>query len=116
MNTKHEEFPELTPEALAAFKAARSVSFDDFDSNYFHIRICLSAFLREAVLQVFPGYAGLPSSSHSLLEMADNLHSPPPPPPPSPTLAQARAADLETQEGIETVRAFLAALGEGGQP
>jgi len=108
----HIEFPELTPEALAAFKAARSVSFDDFDSNYFHIRICLSAFLREAVLQVFPGYRGLPSRSHSLLEMADSLHNPPPPPP---TLAQAREADLDTPAGRDLVRDFLASVREVDQ-
>jgi hypothetical protein len=48
-----------------------------------------------------------------LLETADNLYSAPPPPP---TLAQARAADLDTPAGKAVVHAFLATLGEGVQP
>jgi hypothetical protein len=46
-----------------------------------------------------------------LQAIASNLHSPPPPP----TLTQAREADLDTPEGRDVVRAFLATLGEGGQ-
>lgn len=106
----HEEFPELTPEAERALREADRHL--DLSKPGWHRRH-LAAFLREAVLQVFPGYRGLPSRSHSLLEMADNLHSPPPPPP---TLAEARAADLDTPEGKAVVRAFLATLGEGVQP
>jgi len=41
-----------------------------------------------------------------------NIHNTPPPP----TLAEAREADLDTAEGKATVTAFLATLGEGGQP
>ncbi len=120
--SKHVEFPNLTPEARRAFYAAEEarqalVSGDrprlDLGPRWF--RRCLAAFLREAL-----GQAGVSSAItftdgsiiDKLFVIANNLHSPPPPPP---TLAQARAADLETQEGIETVRAFLAALGEGGQ-
>ena len=114
--SQHEEFPELTQQAQAAIRAGRlAVSFPGTSPTKDDRRY-LAAFLREAVLQVFPGYERLPSRSHSLLEMADNLHSPPPPPPPPPTLAQARAADLDTPAGKAVVRDFLAALGEGGKP
>ncbi len=106
----HVEFPKLTPEAESALREADRHL--DLSNPGWHRRH-LAAFLREAVLQVFPGYKGLPSHSHSLLEMADNLHSPPPP---APTLTQARAADLDTPEGRDVVRDFLATLGEGGQP
>lgn len=106
----HVEFPDLTPEAERALREADRHL--DLSKPGWHRRY-LAAFLREAVLQVFPGYGGLPSRSHSLLEMADNLYSPPPPPP---TLAQARAADLDTPAGKAVVRDFLAALGKGGQP
>jgi hypothetical protein len=106
----HVEFPALTPEAERALREANphlDCSKTGWQRRY------LAAFLREAVLQVFPGYGGLPSRSHSLLEMADNLHSPPPPPP---TLAEARAADLDTPAGKAVVRDFLATLRKGGQP
>ncbi len=121
----HIEFPALTPEAHRAFAAAEETrqAFVEADSPCFDqlprwFRRCLAAFLREAL-----GQAGVSSATtfsdgsiiDKLFAIANNLHSPLPPAPP-PTLAQARAADLETQEGIETVRAFLAALGEGGQP
>jgi hypothetical protein len=108
--SKHEEFPELTPEAKRALRVAEG--YLDLSKLGWR-RLYLAAFLREAVLQVFPGYRGLPSRSHSLLEMADNLHSPPPPPP---TLAEAREADLDTPEGKGVVRGFLATLGKGLQP
>ena len=107
----HFEFPALTPEAERALHAAGRHL--DLNQPGWHRRY-LAAFMREAVLQVFPGYRGLPSCSHSLLEMADNLYSALPPPPP--TLAQALAADLDTPEGKDLVRGFLKTLGEGGQP
>jgi hypothetical protein len=72
----------------------------------------LATFLREAMAQALDNDKSWDGCWDELKAIADNLHSPLPPP----TLAQARAADLETQEGIETVRAFLAALGEGEQP
>jgi hypothetical protein len=50
-----------------------------------------------------------------LFAIANNLHSPPPPAPP-PTLAEARAADLDTPEGKAAVRDFLATLVEWVQP
>jgi hypothetical protein len=106
----HEEFPALTPEAERALREADRHL--DLSKLGWHRRY-LATFLREAVLQVFPGYEGLPSRSHSLLEMADNLYSPPPPPP---TLAQAREADLDTPAGRAVVQAFLETLGEGGRP
>jgi hypothetical protein len=106
VSTQHEEFPELTPEAERALReAGRHL---DPSQPSWHRRY-LAAFLREAVLQVFPGYRGLPSYSHSLLEMADNLYSAPPPPP---TLAQARAAYLDSAAGRDVVRDFLATFGE----
>jgi hypothetical protein len=107
----HFEFPELTPEAERALREADRHL--DVSKPGWHRRY-LAAFLREAVLQVFPGCEGLPSRLHSLLEMADNLHSLPPPPP---TLAQAREAARKLGgENAAIVRVFLATLGEGGQP
>jgi hypothetical protein len=50
---------------------------------------------------------------HKLFAIANNLYNPPPTPP---TLAEARAADLDTPEGRDTVTAFLATLGEEVQP
>jgi hypothetical protein len=105
----YEEFPELTPEAEKALREADRHL--DLSKLGWHRRY-LATFLREAVLQVFPGYRGLPSRSHSLLEMADNLYSPPPLPP---TLAQARAADLDTPAGRDLVRDFLASVREVDQ-
>ncbi len=102
----HVEFPELTRETERALREADRHL--DLSRKPGWQRRYLAAFLREAVLQGFPGYKGLASRSHFLLEMADNLHSPPPPP----TLAEARAADLDTPEGRATVHAYLATLGE----
>ena len=113
MRTQHEEFPELIPKAERALREADRHL--DLSQPGWHRRY-LAAFLREAVLQVFPDYRGLPSRFHSLLEMADNLYSAPPPPPP-PTLAQAREAARQLGgEDAAIVHAFLATLGEGGQP
>ena len=111
--SKHEEFPELTPEAKAAWNAACNASNVSFGSyNYISTRRFFAAFLREAMKQSKKGYG--PSPWSRLLAIADNLHSLPPPPPP--TLAQAREADLDTPAGRDAVRVFLATLGEGGQP
>ncbi len=113
----HVEFPALTPETIECLVAAYKAAFpwhegykEDWTKSN---RKGQAAFLREVINQaqrsVFGKDAGV---LEQLKAIANNLHSPPPPPP---TLAEAREADLETQEGIETVRAFLAALG-GGQP
>ncbi len=117
--SRQEEFPELMPEAKAAWNAAciaGNVSLCSY--SFISTRRFFAAFLREAL-----GQAGVPSpitwSDGSIIgklfAIANNLHSPPPPAPP-PTLAEARAADLDTPEGKAVVRDFLAMLGEGGQP
>jgi hypothetical protein len=105
--SKHEEFPELTPEAHAAFEAA----LHGLDSNdVFDWRRALSAFLMVAMKQAgfkrcFEGNPGF-----NLVDIANNLHSPPPPPP---TLAQAREAARQLGgANAEVVHAFLATLGE----
>lgn len=102
--SKHEEFPELTPEARAACDAAciawQVGKFNAYPAD----RRAFAAFLREAIKQA----RRRRSLFSELEEIADSLHSPPPP-----TLAQARAADLNTPEGRDAVRAFLATLGEG---
>jgi hypothetical protein len=110
--SKHEEFPRLTPEAWAArdagIQAIQSITATISPND---LRRCCAAFLREAMNQARDHY-GFDAQIVGLEAIADSLYSPPPPP----TLAQARAADLDTQDGIETVRAFLATLEEGGQP
>jgi hypothetical protein len=97
----HVEFPKLTPEAE---KALRELDRHLDLSKPGWQRRCLAAFLRKAMEQA--------RQWEHLEAIADNLHSPPPPP----TLAQARAADLDTQDGKDVVRDFLATLGEGTQP
>lgn len=103
----HEEFPNLTLEARAACLAA--YPFPTQASSL--TRKAFAAFLLEAINQ---------ATDHNgvcwlirLEAIAANLHNPSPPPP---TLAQARAADLDTPEGKAAVRAFLATLGEGVRP
>jgi hypothetical protein len=115
----HVEFPVEIPEAKAAFDAAilTFTSLDDLPPPS-DFRRCLAAFLREAL-----GQAGVSSAITwsdvsiigKLFAIANNLHSPPPPAPP-PTLAEARAADLDTPEGKAAVRDFLATLVEWVQP
>jgi len=109
--SQHEEFPELTQEAKAAWDAA-CIAGNVSPSTYglHSTRRFFAAFLREAMKRSESRYGAPPWDN--LMAIANNLHSPPP----RPTLAEARAADLETQDGIETIRAFLATLGEGGQP
>ena len=106
--SNHVEFPELTLEAQAAFKAGCAAA--DFPAHPISLRDRrhLAAFLREAMKQAQKAYDHSPLSLSEQLEViANSLHSPPSPP----TLAQARAADLHTPEGRDVVRGFLATLG-----
>ena len=116
MSIYSNEFPKMTPEACNAFFAAEYVwknfPFGDKRTSEERQRCLLSTFLREAVFQAFPGYRHMPSSSHSLLEMADNLHTPPSP---SPTLDEACKADLSDPVGRAVVRLFLLSLKKEGQ-
>ncbi|GDX73626.1 hypothetical protein LBMAG40_02830 [Cyanobium sp.] len=107
--SKHEEFPELTPEAKAAWNAA-CIAGNVSLCSYSHIstRRFFAAFLREAMKQAHDHY-GFDAQIVVLKAIANNLHNPPLPP----SLAQARAADLDTPEGKAVVRDFLATLGEG---
>jgi hypothetical protein len=109
--SKHIEFPHLTREANAALEVAldvhRCCNQRTFEAA---IRESCAAFLLEAIKQATDNNCILHVSS--LRAIAGSLHCPPPPP----TLAEARAADLDTPEGKAAVRAFLATLGEGGQP
>jgi hypothetical protein len=110
MSTHHEEFPELTQQTQASYRAGcQAGPFSptlptNTDRRY------LAAFLREAIVQATEH--GCILCVNNLLAIADNLHSPPPLPP---TLAQAREADLDTPAGRDVVRDFLATLGEGVQ-
>jgi len=107
--SKHEEFPELTPEVE---RALREVDRHlDASKPGWH-RCYLAAFLREAMKWALDDDKSWDECWEELEAIADNLHSPPPPPP---TLAQARAADLDTPAGRDVVRDFLATLGEGVQ-
>ena len=106
----HVEFPALTPEAERALREARCHL--DLSKPGWH-RCYLAAFPREVIKGAWDNDKSWDKSLDELEAIADNLHSLPPPPP---TLAQARAADLDTPEGKAVVRNFLATLGEGGQP
>ena len=103
----HVEFPELTPEAERALREANRHL--DLSKPRWH-RCYLAAFLREAMKRVLDDDKSWDECWDELEAIADNLHSPPP------TLAQARAADLDTPKGKAVVCDFLATLGEGGQP
>ncbi len=110
MSTQHEEFPKLTQQAQAAYRAGcLAVPFSSTPLTYTD-RLYLAAFLREAIEQATEHGCVLHVSG--LQAIADNLHSPQIPPPLPPTLAQAREADLDTPAGKATVTAFLATLGE----
>ena len=106
MSTQHQEFPQLTQQAQAAYRAGcLAGSFPatppaNIDRRY------LSAFLLEAINQATDRNGILLVSG--LQAIANNLHSPPPPPP---TLAQAREANLLSPEGRDVVCAFLMSLG-----
>jgi hypothetical protein len=117
VSTQHEEFPELTQQTQAAYRAgcraAGPVSptpLTKTDRRY------LAAFLLEALGQAGV-YSAITWSDESIIgklsAIANNLHSPPPPPP---TLAQAREADMDTPAGRDVVRTFLASLGEREEP
>jgi hypothetical protein len=70
----HEEFPELTPEAMAACVAGNpSISYPN--QGY---RVRFAAFLREAIKQATDENGIV--SVYQLQAIADNLHSPPSPP------------------------------------
>ena len=106
--SQHQEFPELTQQAQAAYRAGcRAGPFSptplqNIDRRY------LAAFLREAMEQATEHGCVLVASD--LQAIADNLHSPPP------TLAEAREAARQLAgPSAEVVRDFLATLGEGGQ-
>ncbi len=106
--SQHEEFPELTQQAQAAYRAGcRAGPFSPTPLTKTDRRY-LAAFLREAMEQAMEHECVL--NGCTLQAIANNLHSPPPPPP---TLAQAREADIDTPAGRDVVRDFLASLGEG---
>jgi hypothetical protein len=113
VSTQHEEFPELTQPAQAAYRAGCQAGQYSPTPLTIASRKYLAAFLREAL-----GQAGVSSAITwsdrsiigTLFAIANNFHSPPPPPP---TLAEARAADMDTPAGRDVVRAFLVSLGEG---
>jgi hypothetical protein len=101
--SKHEEFPELTPETTAAYLAAFP---SDPSVQHYAGRVRLAAFLREAMRQADP--VALGGRWGHLGAIANNLHSPPPPPP---TLAEAREAARQLAGPCaEVVHAFLATL------
>jgi hypothetical protein len=112
----HEEFPELTPEARTALDAAlNAITSTTITISRGDLRRALAASQREAMKQAGKGYDPRPMAVVKLERLeaiANNLHSPLPPPP---TLAEARAADLDTPAGRDVVRDFLASLGEGTQ-
>jgi hypothetical protein len=116
MSTQHQEFPELKLEARAAFDAAiDAIRNDKATISCADLRRALAASQREAMKQAGKGYDPRPMAVVKLERLeaiANNLHSPLPPPP---TLAEARAADLDTPAGRDVVRDFLASLGEGAQ-
>lgn len=112
--SKHNEFPRLTQEPQAAhdagIEAIQSITATISPHN---LRRLLAAFLREAMALAQGAYEARPLSIvwwEQLKAIAINLHDLPPP---LPTLAEARAADLDTPEGQAVARAFLATLEEG---
>ena len=107
----YEEFPELTPEANAAYVAALA-AFPNALGHSCATRRAFSAFLQEAMKQARPGVDS-GAGWACLYAISRSLYSPPPPPP---TLAQAREADLDTPAGRDLVRDFLANLATETQP
>ena len=99
------EHPELTPEALAAVKAAFLANgFEGMEPSFADRRF-LAAFLRAAIAAMPDLYAWA-----ELAEIADNLHSLPPPPP---TLAEAREAARQLAgPSAAVVHAYLDTLQE----
>ena len=106
--SQHNEFPELTQQTQAAYRAGclagpfSATPPTNTDRRY------LSAFLREAMKQARPPGMSVLSKWKNLAAIADNLHALPPLPP---TLAEAQEADLLTPEGRDVVCAFLLSLG-----
>jgi hypothetical protein len=116
VSTQHSEFPELTPEVRAAYKAGCLAAPFSWTAPTLTDRRYLAAFLREAMKQAkAAGNSGSAwSTCQELAAIANNLHTPPPPPP---TLAEAREAARQLGgANAEVVHAFLASLGEGVQP
>ena len=111
MITQHKEFPELSPEASAACRAASVAWGTHTFLMYPADRRGLAAFLLEVIKQATDRNGILLVSG--LQAIAANIHSPPPPPP---TLAQAQEADLTTSQGRAMVSAFLANLAAETQP
>ena len=101
------EHPDLSPESLAAIKAASLANGFEDPNVSFANRRKLAAFLREAMAQAStPAWAALAG-------IADNLHSPPPPPP---TLAEAREAARQLAgPSAAVVHAYLDTLQEAEQ-
>ena len=110
MRSQHVEFPELTSEAAAALDVVYGVAGMAMRSD--RNRVLFAAFLREAMKRALDNDKSWNECWDELEAIADNLQSPPPLPP---TLAEARAADLDTPAGKAVVRDFLATLGEGVQ-
>ena len=104
------EFPYLSDEAVAAYRAVFPCAVDPFMDH--DNRRNLSAFLREVMMQA-AWQVDLGTAWAYLGAIAANLHNPSPPPP---TLAQAREADLESPAGRDLVRDFLANLATETQP
>jgi hypothetical protein len=75
VSTQYEEFPELTPEALAAFEAGCAAAVFPVGPTNLDDRRYLAAFLREAMKQAVD--TSLLSSLEHLEAIANNLHSPP---------------------------------------
>ena len=116
MTANLNEFPKMPLDTKIAFMAAERT----IDSGpHLHTEAkCryLSAFLREAVLQAWPGYRNIPRClqpyKHPLLRMAEDLCATLPSPP---TLDQACKADLDDPVGRHVVRSFLLSLKEKEQ-
>ena len=114
--SKHEEFPELTPQARAVYDAAVN-AIQNSKATISSADLCraLAACLLEAMKQAALGKVWTwPTNWGNLHIIANNLHNPPPPPP---TLAEAREAARQLAgTSAEIVHAFLATLGEGKEP
>ena len=105
------EFPELTPEARAAFDRGYEANGLFVSTPGKADRVRFAAFLREAMNQAGPPEMSALRKWDNLAAIHRNLHSPPPP---APTLAQAREAARQLGgANAEVVHAFLATLGEG---
>jgi hypothetical protein len=116
MSIYSNKFPRMPLNTHTAFMAAERT----IDSGpHLHTEAkCryLSAFLREAVFQAWPGYRNIPRylqpCKHPLLRMAEDLCATFPPPP---TLDQACKANLNDPVGRQVVRSFLLSLKEKEQ-